>query len=1169
MAGTTRLDIVISGLQGGGGQAGASGSSGQAADAKATETAYKGVASSMEKAAKSAGVISAALGKAGKSPVAAAFDMATREREAQGKRWTDESIKRHNRDERLLEQTLRTQGQANTKAEAEKKRALERTTREAEASANKAARLAKQEADAIIREAKRAAEAKSAMYSQMGRVVAEHAQAVVASELAISRNRAQLEADVLRNASGIRGPGDLIRFGTGTASARLQQQGQEATTRGMTWGGGIGGVAGGVVGSALPGLGTTIGAGIGASLGAAIGDALTTSTANAKAILAGAADAIGNLAGELADMLANAAKIAIGATLAGAIAAAMGALKREPIEQAFREFAESLGGEPVQALESFKAALHGTASEMEIMLAFNRAVSLGAIQTTQQFEALAVAARKMALATGRDIGDALNDIAVGLGRQSFRVLDNIGIIVRATEAYKEYAHAIGKNVKDLSLAERRYAFTNAAMTDLIRKQGTLTSQTDTHRAKWDRLQASMADWKDRVGMKVLELFDRIEPSLRRLGAAIEKLFSSSDVQGTIEGWVDKLAEWIDKAAAYLENNTLEQIWEDAKKAASLFFDFVSASIKDMMGGLNEFANSMASAMEVWSNDGWQAGVKAFSTALEKFTANPLKRFSDMAAGSRQKVAVPAVAMRGDARVGYHEDPQSRKRHDAAVAFNAAIEAETAAIKENTAARMGSGKLVGGAGPQQKWFAAPEKQTKLSAVTGAPPMPAWSPDKLAAAINTLSPHMAAFVESVRDQIDAQLHAAEAAADPSVRQSENMKFVAAMIRQLPREVGPSGKAVPDSGSLVNKGIRVWSGKFDAAATAMTKTQKWGELANEVQVNIDAFETLGEKATELADTLGAMNDPRITAKQAEVDTVKATIESFEKMLRENTKNIEDAMKDEEKARDAVASASDRLTDALKDAAAKRAAIEDEYNDAVERVNRRHIEVTEALIDRLADAFMSAMKSFEARMAAAAGEDAMPSKYKRAIARRKKLEDRQIRSEMSLEMSRLGMGVGELARDPMALAGLESSFVKKQMTAERPLQTARAWTAASAVASGAVQMPEIDEAKAEHQKDLERAEADKKALLDELKSEREESLKKVQDAVDSFEQAFTDAQAEARRVSELTVDVIDKTSELIKLETASKIEEEKRLTRLEKELDAMKAMLKGVGVSATSRKM
>ncbi len=128
----------------------------------------------------------------------------------------------------------------------------------------------------------------------------------------------------------------------------------------------------------------------------------------------------------------------------------------------FTNFTSSLGIDGPKALIKFRDAAKGTISTLNIFRQFNTSVALGVVKTTEDFEKFITISRRLGRALGVDAGQALQDLTTGVARQSKQILDNLGIIVNAEEAYDAYATSIGKVSKALTDNERRLAFQEAA-----------------------------------------------------------------------------------------------------------------------------------------------------------------------------------------------------------------------------------------------------------------------------------------------------------------------------------------------------------------------------------------------------------------------------------------------------------------------------------------------------------------------------------------------------------------------------------------------------------------------------------------------------------------------------------------------------------------------------------
>jgi hypothetical protein len=130
----------------------------------------------------------------------------------------------------------------------------------------------------------------------------------------------------------------------------------------------------------------------------------------------------------------------------------------QALATAFSTLQQSVGRDPAASIERLRTATQGLISDTELYQKANQAVLLQV--PTQLFEESAEAAVKLGRAMGIDAAFALESLSIGLGRQSRLYLDNLGIVVSATQAYSNFARENNKLVDDLTDAEKRLAFFN-------------------------------------------------------------------------------------------------------------------------------------------------------------------------------------------------------------------------------------------------------------------------------------------------------------------------------------------------------------------------------------------------------------------------------------------------------------------------------------------------------------------------------------------------------------------------------------------------------------------------------------------------------------------------------------------------------------------------------------
>ena len=142
--------------------------------------------------------------------------------------------------------------------------------------------------------------------------------------------------------------------------------------------------------------------------------------------------------------------------------------------------------ENVISLKTLQTATQRMVSNSDLLLAANRAVALG-LPVERMNELFEVASRLGPL-MGRTVTQAVDDLSLGIGRQSKMILDNLGIVISLEEAYEAFAAQIGKTAKELTIAEKKTAVFNAAMneaTAVTEKTGDAVSKTQQALFKWN------------------------------------------------------------------------------------------------------------------------------------------------------------------------------------------------------------------------------------------------------------------------------------------------------------------------------------------------------------------------------------------------------------------------------------------------------------------------------------------------------------------------------------------------------------------------------------------------------------------------------------------------------------------------------------------------------------
>lgn len=213
-------------------------------------------------------------------------------------------------------------------------------------------------------------------------------------------------------------------------------------------------------------------------------------------------------------------------------------------ETTYRAFTNMVGSESEILMQRLDDAARGTVSQLELITNANQAMLLG-IDKEALPEMMEIA-RAAARTTGQDVGFMFQSIATGMGRQSRMILDNLGIIVKADDAYKTYADTLGKTVAQLTMVERRTAFNNAVLEAgraIIEKSG---ASTETAADKTEQFTSAWKDFGREFGASVLPI---VIPGLQVLANVLSAVASGMSLTE------EELQEIVENASKMQETMT--------------------------------------------------------------------------------------------------------------------------------------------------------------------------------------------------------------------------------------------------------------------------------------------------------------------------------------------------------------------------------------------------------------------------------------------------------------------------------------------------------------------------------------------------------------------------------------------------------------------------------------
>lgn len=237
--------------------------------------------------------------------------------------------------------------------------------------------------------------------------------------------------------------------------------------------------------------------------------------------------------------------VGLGAAAAAAVTFKRG-MNMEEVSRSFASLSASIGSDSATMLGKLREATRGSVTDYDLMLASNNAMLLGVAKNDDAFASLAGKAMVLGQALGRGPVQSLNDITIGIGRQSRLILDNLGIIVKADQAYATYAASIGKTASQLTDAEKRQAFFNATLDSVEQKMTVLPKSVESARTAFGRLSTSIVNIIDKAMVPVVQA---ATPFVNKLAEKIKAI--PIDVVAMA---LFKVFKFIAKAIAFIVDN---------------------------------------------------------------------------------------------------------------------------------------------------------------------------------------------------------------------------------------------------------------------------------------------------------------------------------------------------------------------------------------------------------------------------------------------------------------------------------------------------------------------------------------------------------------------------------------------------------------------------------------
>lgn len=232
------------------------------------------------------------------------------------------------------------------------------------------------------------------------------------------------------------------------------------------------------------------------------------------------------------------------------------ASKVESMERAFNTLTS--GTEvSTEAIFKLQEATNNTMSEFNLFQQANNAMVLGVSKNSDEMAEMFDIAQRLGRALGRDTASSVESLITGIGRQSRLMLDNIGIIVKADEAYESYANKLGITKDELTDADKKQAFLTATMESARAKVESLGDEVLTNQDSYDKLSASASDLASELGTSLQPLLTSLAGALGSVADHTSAILKENNILSKSYGELNTHQERAEHVQAQISRNEKE------------------------------------------------------------------------------------------------------------------------------------------------------------------------------------------------------------------------------------------------------------------------------------------------------------------------------------------------------------------------------------------------------------------------------------------------------------------------------------------------------------------------------------------------------------------------------------------------------------------------------------
>jgi hypothetical protein len=287
--------------------------------------------------------------------------------------------------------------------------------------------------------------------------------------------------------------------------------------------------------------------------------------------------------------------------------------KVEGLKTGFETLQRSIGQSPIGAIESLRKATQGLISDVELYQRANQAVLLGV--PTGIFNEAAAAAVKLGRAMGIDAAFGLESLSLGLGRQSRLYLDNLGIVVSAEEAYRNFGATVGKSAADLDDAEKKAAFFAEALRKIKERADELPDPLDTVATAQTKANVAQEN-ANRLYLEAFNNTSSLTEQYKAQQAVVEANSKNAQIYGAVLGELSAQAKGLalgfDAAGVIIKTAFAGALDFAFRLSPQKQFEDLTAKVKESEERIKELSRNV----EEYGNKGGLLGLIARSNKRE-------------------------------------------------------------------------------------------------------------------------------------------------------------------------------------------------------------------------------------------------------------------------------------------------------------------------------------------------------------------------------------------------------------------------------------------------------------------------------------------------------------------------------------------------------------------------